>query len=58
MEVEETAVCFYPAHEELVFEVPATQTSRPSWPIGGPQHLVLVSDLRRRQRVDHIGNFV
>ena len=58
MEVEERASFFYPTANELTFEVPATQTSRPSFFVSAPQRRVLVSDLRRRQRVDHIGHFV
>ena len=58
MEVEENARYFYPSVNELTFLVPAQQTSRPSFFVSGPQRRVVVSDLRLRQRVDHIGHFV
>ena len=58
MEVEENARYFYPSVNELTFLVPATQTSRPSFFVSGPQRRVVVSDLRERQQADLVGHFV
>ena len=47
-DVNEAAVYVYLGEQELPFWVPSTQTSRPSFPVGGSQRRALVPELRRQ----------
>ena len=56
-DVNEAAVYVYLGEQELPFWVPSTQTSRPSFPVGGPQSRVNVRELRQQMRADAAAYF-